>query len=97
MIFNITQGTQSGQRILDQATLPIFGQKEMPIYKLTQQESEIVDKVYDLAFDQAGCRMIQQIIEDGASSDFVPSIVQALTTQDFPTGDPPVLPQVMSN
>ncbi len=48
--------------------------------------------MYDLSFDQAGCRRIQQLLEDDASSDFVPALVRALAGPADA-----LLPDVMAN
>lgn len=55
--------------------------REPDLASLTQAEREIITQVEELAYDQAGCRMIQQKLEAQNSPDFVPALVAALKSQ----------------
>ena len=76
---------------VDNAKLPFFGEEVLP-KTLSEHETEILDKVYELSFDQAGCRMIQQHLESQPSADFVPALIEALTNPSET-----LLPEVMAN
>ena len=58
---------------------------------MSAEESDIISKVYELSFDQAGCRMIQQRLEENYSMDFVSALVTAMTEPEA------ILPEVMAN
>jgi|DEB19_MinimDraft_2_1074335.scaffolds.fasta_scaffold79496_2 hypothetical protein len=57
--------------------LPFFGGEpcERLVPKLSDEELEIITNVYELAFDQVGCRMIQQRLEEKLNADFVSALL----------------------
>jgi|688.fasta_scaffold193800_1 hypothetical protein len=64
---------------------------ELPKFEfqlLSDKEKEIVENIYMLSFDQAGCRMIQQILEEMPNANFVSALVQGMSQ---------FLPEVMCN
>ena len=89
LIFSITRGQSLTE--VENAKLPFFGEEVLP-KALTEHETDILDKVYELSFDQAGCRMIQQHLEQQPSPDFVPALIEALTNPSET-----ILPEVMAN
>jgi hypothetical protein len=56
----LTKGGNLSEQFTSQEDLPFFGGEpcERLAPKLSDEELEIITNVYELAFDQVGCRMI---------------------------------------
>lgn len=55
---------------------------------MNKEEKEIISQVELLAFDQAGCRLIQRLLEGKSSPNFVAALVRSMLS---------ILPEVMVN
>lgn len=55
---------------------------------MSKEEKEIISQVEELSFDQAGCRLIQRLLEANCSSNFVAALVRRMLG---------ILPDVMVN
>ena len=92
-IFNLTHGTGSVEfntSAENNTDFPQFGMELVPPprARLTSEELDIVSRVYEYSFDQQGCRMIQQRLEDNCTPDFVAALVNSMSG---------FLPEVMGN